>query len=447
MAGWRILISSVLVLVGVGGAQAQSYSLAETAKTATCFRMQLTMKLDGKIRVRKADSWVSLPLAASATHDFSERILEVSSNGLPQRAARYYVTAQASISRGGDHSDRTLRETRRLMIADHTRDPFLVYSPSGPLTRQELELTSEHFDTLSILGLLPGKEVAVGATWQVANPVAQALCGLEALTAQNLTGKLLKLNGQVAQIAVTGSVSGIDMGALVKLTIDATASFDVTQKHLTALTWKQQDDRDQGPTSPAATLTTSITLQRTAIDLPNALSDVALISVPDKGTEVPAAMVLLTYQDPKDRFGLMYQRGWHIVGQTGEHVVMRLMDHGDLVAQATFTPWPNAKNGAHMNPNEFRAQMASTPGWEDQSEQPDAGSSRMDDSGKWIYHYAAVGRMDGVPVMQIFYLVAGTDGQQTVIAVTLNQNQAEKLGSRDVALVGGLYYPAKKTAP
>jgi hypothetical protein len=399
------------------------------------------MQLSGEIRVRKEDQWLPLPLQASATHSFPERIMEMGPQGLPQRVARVYETARASIRRGNEHSDRTLRAGCRLIVADHGHDPFLVYCPASALTREELELTSEHFDTLAILGLLPGKSVAVGDTWDIPNPVAQALCGFEGLTSQTLKGKLLKVESDTATITVTGTASGIDLGALVKQTVDATVSFDLSTKHLTAVKWQQKDERDQGPASPASTVQTTTTLKRTVMELPSSLSDVALISVPEKGTEVPVGMVLLFYADPKDRFDLTYQRAWQIVAQTDERLVLRLMDRGDLVAQATITPWPAAKKGDHMTPDAFRQEMANTPGWEDESEQPDGGSSRTDERGYWTYHFSAVGRMDGVPVMQNFYLVAGPDGQQTVVAITMNKSQAEKLGSRDVTLVGGLHYP------
>ncbi|HZU37958.1 MAG TPA: hypothetical protein VFA18_18705 [Gemmataceae bacterium] len=447
MTAWRILASSVLVFVAACGARAQTYTLAETPRAGDCFQIQLDMKLRGEIRVRKDDRWIALPLQARAQHVFPERILDMGLLGLPQRVARYYETAHAVIQRGKETSERSLRAERRLLVADHGKDPFLVYCPAGSLTRQELELTSEHFDTLALLGILPGKAVAVGDTWKIPNTVVQALCGFEGLTAQDLTGKLVQVENQIAQITVTGTASGIDTGALVKVTVEVSGSFDLSSKHLTSLSWKQKDERDQGPASPASTVETTTTLQRSLVDLPTTLSDVALISVPEKGAEVPASMVQLGYDDPKSRFELTYARGWQVVGQTDERLVLRLMDRGDLVAQATITPWPAAKAGEHMTADAFREQMGATPGWEDESDQPDAGSARTDERGYWIYHFTAVGRMDGVPVMQIFYLVSGPEGQQTVVVITLNRNEAEKLGSRDVTLVSGLHYPAKQSAP
>ena len=52
--------------------------------------------------------------------------------------------------------------------------------------------------------------------------------------------------------------------------------------------------------------------------------------------------------------------------------------------------------------------------------------------------------MDDVEVLQNFYLVAAPGGEQLVVLVTLTPKQAEKLGARDQALVGGIELPADK---
>ena len=49
--------------------------------------------------------------------------------------------------------------------------------------------------------------------------------------------------------------------------------------------------------------------------------------------------------------------------------------------------------------------------------------------------------MDDVEVLQNFYLIAAPGGEQLVVAVTLTPKQAEKLGARDLALVGGIELP------
>src|SRR5262249_59044477 len=110
---------------------------------------------------------VPLELSATAAHEFPERALVVSKGGTVEKVARFYEKASATITVGKDRTERTLRPERRLIVAQRYKDVPLVYCPVGPLFRQELELTSEHFDTLHLSGLLPGKAVGVGATWKV----------------------------------------------------------------------------------------------------------------------------------------------------------------------------------------------------------------------------------------------------------------------------------------
>src|SRR5206468_7046073 len=133
------------------------------------------------------------PLQARAEHEFPERILAVGAKGLPEKSARVYEAAKAVITVGSDRAEHTLRADRRLQIAQRHNDQALTYAPAGPLLREELSLTSEHFDTLSLTGLLPQKDVEIGTTWKVTDAVAQGLCSFDGLTTQDLSCKLEKV--------------------------------------------------------------------------------------------------------------------------------------------------------------------------------------------------------------------------------------------------------------
>jgi hypothetical protein len=52
--------------------------------------------------------------------------------------------------------------------------------------------------------------------------------------------------------------------------------------------------------------------------------------------------------------------------------------------------------------------------------------------------------MDGLKVVQNFYIVAGPGGDQVVLAFTMTPTQAEKLGTRDLALVQGIDFMRKR---
>src|SRR5207302_4578132 len=113
--------------------------------------------------------------------------------------------------------------------------------------------------------------------------------------------------------------------------------------------------------------------------------------------------------------------------ETGQHLVLRCMERGDLIAQVTITPWPRAKAGDHLSPETFQQEMANTPGWtQDEVLQTGVVPSPDDQPGRWVYRISAVGRMDGIKVLQNFYLVAGPRGDQAVLAFTMAQRSEEQ---------------------
>jgi hypothetical protein len=420
---------------------AQSHALGETIRAGDCFGYKLEMLLSGEMRVQQNGKMVPIKLEASAAHEFSERILVVGTDGLPVKSARFYDKARAGITAAGETSARALRSDRRLCVAQRYKDQPLVYSPAGPMSREEVDVVAEHFETLSLTGLLPPKPVGLGDTWKAPDSVVQALCNFGGLTEQALVCKLVEVKDDMATVSVTGPVSGIDMGALSKLTIDAKFSFDLKAHRLIRLEWDQKDERDQGPVSPALSVHSAVTVRRSAIERPNWLSDVSLVSVPE-GFDPPATLTQLEYHDPKNRFDLSHTRDWQTVSQTEDHLVLRLIDRGDFVAQVTITPWTPAEKGSHLSPEEFREAMEATPGWEvDQVLQTGEVPA---EGGKYIYRISALGQLDGMKVMQNFYLVASATGQQVVLAFTLTPKQADRLGDRDLSMAANLDFPTER---
>ncbi len=434
----RRVLATTAVLFLAAAARSDTYLLAEADQSGDCFHVALDMKLTGEIRVRRGDDAVKLKLTTDASHAFAERVQAAGGDGLPTKTARVYDTARAVIRVNDNASERTLRPERRLVVAQRDKQLLVVYSTAGGFNQEELELAHDHFNTLVLPGLLPARAVAVGDTWKIGNGVAQEVCLFEGLTEQTLTGKLEGVKDGVAIFTVSGSSNGIDDGAMVKSSITATGKFDLQSKRVIELSWTQKDERDQGPVSPASTVETTTTLARKPIDRPETLSDVALVSVPSDAP--PGPLTELECKDVHDRFAFLYERDWRVTSQTENHVVLRLMDNGDFVAQATVTPWTPAEKGKHLTPDAFRDAMNATAGWTPAKEVQSGEAPSPD--GKWIYRISQLGKMDDVEVLQNFYLVAAPGGEQVVVVVTLTPKQADKLGARDLALVGGIELPA-----
>jgi hypothetical protein len=438
MAAWRTLAAFLGLLALAPLARAQTYPLAEPPQAGDCSRVTLDLTVGGELRVQRDGKQVPLKLAGRAVQRYTEKLLDVPAKGLPTKAARLYEQAQVGVRVDSDGRDQSLRPERRLVVAQRRDDQYLCYSPSGGLTREELEVVSEHLDTLALTGVLPGRDVSAGETWKLSNPAAWSLCGFEALIAHDLTGRLDEVKDGAACFSVTGTATGIELGALAKLTVRATGRFDLLSKRLVSLTWQQKDEREQGPASPAAAVDSTVNLNRVMVEEPKELSQVALVSVPE-GYDPPAALTQLNLRDPKERFELNFGRDWHVVSQTDQHVVMRLLERGDFLAQATLTPWKKADPGKHMALDDFRQLLLDTPGFE--MEEFTQQGEVAAEGGRYVYRLMASGTLDGVKVVQIYYLVAGPQGDQAVLAFTMKPSMAGKVGSRDLALVQAVDFP------
>ena len=437
---WRLLCTGLVCLLGVSSAHAQNVLLVEAPLPKSCFRNELTMELAGKVRVQQEGQTITLQQQASARHEFLERIVDAK-DGLAEKTARIYQAAEATITIDKEVSKRTFRSDRTLMIAQRSKDQYLTYCPSGHLTQEEKELT-EHFDTLALPGLLAGKEVAVGATWTVPTHVVLALCDLDGLVSGELTGKLGQVQGDVATGTVEGIVKGIDMGAQVTMEVKARYAFDVKERRIIALEWKQNDERLQGPVNPALSAEVTYKLKRAPILEPSELSEIALV----RALSVPAdKMANITYRDPKNRFELQHGRNWHLVGQEDKHLVYRLLsERGDFVAQVTLTPYAKETPGKVMDIEEFVRLMAAAPGWE-QEEGLLEKNAKVDvpgDSGIQVYRVGATGKLGGVVAIQYFHLVAGPAGERMIVTFTMDPKQAPNLSPHDLTLIRSIAFPA-----
>jgi hypothetical protein len=421
-------------------ALAQPANLTESPRPGDCSRYTLELGLTGHLIVVQDGRKEEIRLEARGRHVFAERTLAVA-DGIGAKSARHYEDAAATAAIAGDRVDRSLPADRRLIVAHRHTEGMLCYAPAGPLARDELDLVTEHLNPQCLAGLLPGRDVNVGDTWPVGNAAAQAACLFDGLVKNGLVGKLTEVKDGRATFAIDGPAEGIEDGARVALSVSAVGKYDLASKRVVELTWKQRDDREQGAASPASRVEATVTLRREVLPQPpKELTDAALAAVPTG--DPPAAMTHLRHADPKGRYRLVYPREWHITGQTDTHLVLRLLDRGEFVAQATVGVWKKAEPGRHDTPDEFKKAVAQSPEWT-------AGKTLEDgelpaDRGRWHYRLTAEGRIGDAAVVQSFHLLAGPQGDQVAVTFSMRPEKLKAVGTRDAALVGAIEFGAAK---
>ena len=98
--------------------------------------------------------------------------------------------------------------------------------------------------------------------------------------------------------------------------------------------------------------------------------------------------------------------------------------------------------GKHLSPEEFRQVMTQTPSWNPEETLDD--SVVTNEGGRYVYRISVRGDLEDVKVVQNFYLVAGPNGDQAVVVFTMNPGKVEKLGTRDLSVIGSIDFPRPK---
>ena len=191
---------------------AQNVKLSEQLKPGEHFRYELSLKLDGNMKLFdvRNGQLKTLPMTGEAGIKFVERVESPDAAGGAGKVVRHYTEAKAANTFGGEQSKRELSADRRLTVAVRTETETLHVCPNGPFTRDELDLVGDHFDTLSLPLLLPNKEVKAGDTWAVSDSGCQHALQFDGLTKNTLKGTLTGVKDGVATFTIAGAAEGVE---------------------------------------------------------------------------------------------------------------------------------------------------------------------------------------------------------------------------------------------
>ena len=357
----RCLVSLFAILAVAAPGLAQPVNLTEKVAAGDRAKCSLELELKGNLQVIQEGTKQSIRLEAKARHVFAERIVAVG-DGFASTSARFYSDAVASAVVAGEKSDRKLPDDRRLIVARRKPDGLVCFAPAGALARDDLDLVTEHFNPQCLPGLLPGKIVNVGDTWTVGDSAAQAACLFHAILKNGLVGKLVSAKDGVATFSIEGKAEGIENGAKVTLEVTATGTFDVATSRVTASDLEAEGPARAGRGEPRVGSRSRGRAQARAARF-IAEGTVGRGRVGITRRRRAAKFTDLKLADPKGRYHITHARDWYVTGQSDTHLVLRLIEKGEFVAQATVMVWRKVDAGKHSPADEFKKAVANAPGW------------------------------------------------------------------------------------
>jgi hypothetical protein len=308
----------------------------------------------------------------------------------------------------------------------------VVFSPSGPLTRAELELVEGPGDPLALAGILPERAVEVGDHWAVEDAAARSLSAYDTLTVNKLEATLESVDAGAARVRLRGEVRGAVLGGDGTMACDGSYTFDRKAGRIDFLSLNRAETRRPGVVEEGLDVKSTLTVSRRPAETPSVLSDEALARLPLDGGPARERLVLFA---PGGRYSLEHDRDWHTYWDDPRVTVLKRVERGRLVAQCNLSVGPNAGRGRHQDPSQFRDDVRKGLGaWFGQV--LGAGEVDGDPAGGFRYKVGVQGRQGDLGLIWYYYLIAGPDGDQVLATFTMAETESRAFGDRDEALIG-----------
>ncbi len=439
---------AIWVILGAGaiGLADGGANLKEHPQSGQITHVQIELKAEGLSKPPVPEGRPGarpLPIKVHGRLDAWEKVVTLDESGAVRRVVRQVNQAAAAINAELRPTSSSLRPDLSLLVVERRDEGPYVFSPSGPLTRSELEVTQWPADPLSLPAFLPEKAVQVGDRWKVRPEAARSLSGYDALATNGLEATVESIDAKTARIKLSGTIEGATLGAEGSITCQGYFLFDREGARIVRLEAQRREVRKPGQVEAGLDIKSTLTVARAPAEAPAGLTDKALAGV--TLTEGPG-LGMLEFQAPKGTFRLLHDRDWHVFYDDEGQTVLKRLDHGDLVAQCNLAIGPQAGKGRHQDPKQFQEDVRGALGGRF-GKFLFAGPMSGQDDGLFRYRVAVRGEVDKVPVLWIYYLIANADGHQLLATFTLAESRSERFGDQDLAIIGSLDFPAKTDAP
>lgn len=434
-------LAGALLALAPTAEAAQQHLLKE--KPPTCVAVEVKLEVRGKLLIEEpvdpqkdeedaGPKIKKLPLTVDGMQQFHQRLLpDVQGR---REAARHYTKTTAKITVDQQTFAPQLAADRRLVRVAVEGGELAFRSPQGPLSREEQEIVEVQGNPLLLHRLLPDQEVELKQAWAIdANAVAP-IFGLDRAFSGSLEGRLLSVEGKQARISVKGDLDGAVDGVPSRVECEATLEMDLELQLITRFDATFEEQREISGGLPGVDATSRLRTTVEPASIPESLETAALAKFPPS----ESSDQLLRYTAPGEGFSLMHSPAWRVVRDTPKRTTLRLLDGGDVVAQANLSALKPIPTGKRLTLDEFVTDVRDTlkklKGQVTEVETTDLGTT----SKLQALRVMAEGKVQEVGVVWIYMHVSDKEGQRVSAVFTMEKKRQEKFAGADVSLLSGL---------
>jgi hypothetical protein len=432
------LILSLFAQISWAG---ETYSLAGRV-AGGIEEVTVDVEVGGELKLKTAEDAVkAMKMSVVAQLKYHERHLagklypQRPEGPLGLRSVRFYEDAHATIKLEQGGTTPKLSAARRLVVADSSAvGPAQLLSPSGPLTREELDLLDVPANSLLLYALLPRTKQPVGGKWKPASDVLAGVLGLDAISQSDVEFVLTSAENGVATVESHGQVDGAVGGVATELEIKTKCLVDLKNGRIQKFGLAIQEKRSIGHVAPGLDVTARIRVTFAPLEVSKYLTDKALKGVP---VEPNPAVLQLAFQDPSFRF--YYDRRWFVFHDEPQQLMMRLVDAGDLLAQCNVNRLPRVEAGAdEATPEKFQEGLKEALG--DKFKEVLQSANLPHPAGLKVHQVTVSGESSGLPIRWQYFFVRDGHGRQVVFTITCEAPLADKVGDAGASMVNSFEF-------
>lgn len=423
----------------------RTYDLRSRRTAGQIDRVEVTLEAGGNLVVASGAKEEKPKISVVAKLGYDEKLL-APAHGAPSRSIRYYDAAEAVIKGTQDAVKPTLPPDRRLIGATTDGRQITLFSPRGPLTRDELDLVDMLGSSLLVDRLLPEKPVALEATWSHEKDLMAALFDLEEVTQTAVTSKLTSVKGDSAIVEISGQLEGSKGGASSAISLKAKYRFDLRTRRINWFGLAVHEKRTEGLALQGIDFVARLQMQILPKARSEQLSEAALKGLP---LEPTPELTLLRYQPRGGRWQFTYDRHWFVTVDEHDQAVLRMVDGDQAVANCTVSSVPNSAESKDLTREQFQ---------EDIKRGLKENFGQFLNAGQWagqqtnyrIFRVVVQGTIKAelqdkaseLPIQWHYFRVADDQGRQVVFAFTVEEPMVKQLGETDKEMVESLRFMA-----
>ncbi|HEY4309529.1 MAG TPA: hypothetical protein VGN12_08765 [Pirellulales bacterium] len=437
-----VLILALSIVSGrVRSVRAEEYTLTSGRAAGEISQVEILLEVGGELLVKdeKDKKAHQLKTSVVGTMVYDER-LAAAATASSSRGVRQYRRCDAVIKIDKGTAKARLRDDRRLLAVAADERTATMFCPVAPLSQEELDLIEIPASSLLVERLLPDRAVAPGDQWQHSEDLLVALLNLDAISQSDVTTTFKQATADAAQLELAGTVHGAVEGASTEIELKGRYKFDLQSKRITWLALLVKEKRSIGSVGPGIDVTARLQMKIAPGAVSPALSDQALAEV---NLEPTPEQALLEYTSQNGHFQFLHDRAWHVVNDTPDAVTLRLIERGELIAQCNASAVAPVEAGKRFTLAHFQEDVQKSL---DKHFESFLSAGESENSvGHTTCRVIAGGKVESLPIQWNYYLVADSEGHQTVLAFTLESELVERFGDADKSILSTLRF-VKPTA-